>query len=802
MAGQLKKLVRPALVGLLVLAVSTPMTVNVASVHADATEAVAANAGLAGQLTLGSQFTCAIVDGKVYCWGDNHEGQTAQTTGYSNKLPVAVPGISTATQVSAGMIHACALLSSGDVWCWGNNAEKQLGRSTGSDTSSPVAAVVSGVSNAIGIATGFQHSCALISGGTVKCWGTNANGQLGTGTSPSASTATPQSVTGISDATRIVAAQDRTCVLVTSGAVKCWGYATETVMGAGVASTSPTAYATPVSILRNSDAQPVTGLLSLSMSQDTACGVAADKTAWCWGSDMFSQIGSGVNYGVAGAVQFKAPNQSQPLADISQIAAGDNYTCMIRTAGVPWCIGENMGGQLGDGTSSYAFTPVLQSVLEVAKTTVVVAATNHTCSIDTDLTVYCWGTGTVGQIGQGSLDNAYTPVKVKGAAPQAITFAELADKSLGSGDFDVAATSSSGQAVSFTSSTTSVCTVSGTTVKLIAAGTCTVVATRGAYGLYAAATDVSRSFKVGGVKPIVTTGTANAQSTKATLNGTVNTGGVDASVTFTYGTDPALSTGTKTTTAVTKQNLTAEDVSAAVSELSENTKYYFRIEASNSVGSAKGDIKSFTTNKPEGVSVNNGDEFTSSQSVTVSVVGPASATKALLSNDGGFKDAQTFDLVSNAADIPWTLQSSKEGTFTKIVYVRFVSKLGSTLSTQSDDIILDTTKPVISVASAASTSSTGGAVTVARVQQATKAKGVKLTLKGSDTISGIGSIEVRSSAAKAATAVKLKSVAGKTDGKPRSANQTVVLATTAKKLQVRVLDRAGNASAWKTISVK
>ena len=800
MTSPMKKLVRPAVAALLLVGGFVATSADVSIVHADASEAVSANAALAGQLSLGAQFTCAVVEGKVYCWGDNHEGQTAQLSGYNNKLPVAVPGISNAAQVSAGMIHACALLASGEVACWGNNAEKQLGRSTGSDTSSPEAALVSGVSNAIGIATGFQHSCALISGGTVKCWGVNAHGQLGTG-SIGSSTATPQTVTGISGATRIVAAQDRTCVLVAAGAVKCWGYSTETVMGAGVASTSPTDYATPVSIVRSSDLQPVTGLLSLSMSQDTACGVA-DGYAWCWGSDMFSQIGSGVNYGLPGAVQFKAPNQSQPLSDISQISAGDNYTCMIRTGGVPWCIGENMGGQLGDGTQSYAFTPVLQKVLEVAKTTVIVAATNHTCSIDADLTVYCWGTGGVGQIGQGSLDNAYTPVKVKGAAPQAITFAELTDKSLGGGDFAVSATSSSGQEVSFASSTSSVCTVTGSTVKMIAAGTCTIVASRAAYGLYAAASDVSRSFKVGGVKPIVTTGTANGQSTKATLNGSVNTGGVDASVTFTYGTDATLSTGTKTTTAVTKQNLAAEEVSAAISDLTENTKYYFRIEATSSVGSAKGDIKSFTTNRPEGVSVNDGDEFTSSQSVTVSVVGAASAAKAIVSNDGGFKVSETFDLVGNAAQIPWQLQSSKEGTFTKIVYVRFVSKLGSTLSTQSDDIILDTTKPVISTASAAASTSSTGAVTVARVPTAAKAGGVKLTLKGSDTISGIGVIEVRSAASKPATQVKLKTVAGKTDGKPRAANQSVTLATTAKKLQVRVLDRAGNASAWKSISVR
>ena len=230
MTSPLKKLARATFATLLLMGGIASTSADVSVVYADASEAVASNAELAGRLSLGAQFTCAVAEGKVYCWGDNHEGQTAQTSGYNNKLPVAVPGISNATQVSAGMIHACALLASGEVACWGNNAEKQLGRSTGSDTSSPEAALVSGVSNAIGIATGFQHSCALITGGAVKCWGVNAHGQLGTG-STGASTATPQNVTGISTATRIVAAQDRTCVVLAAGAVKCWGYSTETVMG-------------------------------------------------------------------------------------------------------------------------------------------------------------------------------------------------------------------------------------------------------------------------------------------------------------------------------------------------------------------------------------------------------------------------------------------------------------------------------------------------------------------------------------------------------------------------------------------
>ena len=206
-------------------------------------------------------------------------------------------------------------------------------------------------------------------------------------------------------------------------------------------------------------------------------------------------------------------------------------------------------------------------------------------------------------------------------------------------------------------------------------------------------------------------------------------------------TDPKL-VGALTTPAVTRSGTTEEDLSAIVTSLSENTTYYYRIKASNAVGTADGDIKTFATTRPEGVSINDGDEFTASQSVMVSVVGPSTAVKAVLSNDGGFKISETFDLVNNSAEIPWTLQSSREGTFTKIVYVKYVSRFGSTSTPYTDDIILDTTKPAMSTATAAASTPASDAVQVAAVRAAAKG-GVRLIVRGSDTISGIGSVEVR-----------------------------------------------------------
>jgi hypothetical protein len=310
-----------------------------------------------------------------------------------------------------------------------------------------------------------------------------------------------------------------------------------------------------------------------------------------------------------------------------------------------------------------------------------------------------------------------------------------------------------------------------------------------------------KSFKTKGSKPTATTGSASRSASGWTLNGKVNAKDLETSLRFDYGTDAKL-VGAQQTAPKSQTGADDVDVSAAISGLLENTTYYYRIVASNVVGSAEGEIKSFTTTRPEGVSINDADEFTSSQDVLVSVVGPATAVKAILSNDGGFKTSETFDLVNNSAEIKWKLQSSREGTFTKIVYVKFVSRFGSQGQAQTDDIILDTTKPVLATATAVATTPTASAVQVARIDAKAKALGgVKLSLRGSDTISGIGVIEVRSTSNTPASMVTVSRVAGKADGKPRAASQTVTLKTTAKRLQVRVIDRAGNASAWRTITV-
>ena len=133
-------------------------------------------------VTAGIDHTCALlVDNSVKCWGSNGSGQLGDGTTSRRLTPVSVSGISTATAVTAGIFHTCALLADNSVKCWGENGLGQLGDGTSTDNLTAVS--VSGISTATAVtAARYFHTCALLADNSVKCWGRNMDGQLGDGT--------------------------------------------------------------------------------------------------------------------------------------------------------------------------------------------------------------------------------------------------------------------------------------------------------------------------------------------------------------------------------------------------------------------------------------------------------------------------------------------------------------------------------------------------------------------------------------------------------------------------------------------
>jgi alpha-tubulin suppressor-like RCC1 family protein len=148
--------------------------------------------GLCGCLP--SQYCCCGCSNPVgSCWSGTTCGQAWPycSKRQSQLTPLAVAGISTATQVVAGNTHVCVLLASGAIQCWGSNLAGELGNGSTTDSITPVN--VAGISNATQISAGHEVTCARLSTGSVNCWGDNTSGELG---NPSAVGTTPSTVSG------------------------------------------------------------------------------------------------------------------------------------------------------------------------------------------------------------------------------------------------------------------------------------------------------------------------------------------------------------------------------------------------------------------------------------------------------------------------------------------------------------------------------------------------------------------------------------------------------------------------------
>lgn len=341
-------------------------------------------------IAAGDSHSCArLSDGTVKCWGYNGAGQLGDGTSATSYTPVAVTGMTTATEVAAAALgHTCARLSDGTVKCWGANASGQLG--DGTTIGSSTAVVVSGITTATVIATGHAHSCASLSDGTVKCWGANASGQLGDGTFTNSST--PVTVSGISTATSVAAGVKHTCARLSEGAVKCWGDGADGRLGHGAISGSNL----PVAASGISSATTVTAGYSHT------CAVLSDGTAKCWGRNSSGQLGNGT------AISSSTPVTVSGISTATAVAGGASHSCARLAEGAVKC----WGALLGNGAGSTSYTPVAVSGITTA--TAIATGNLFSCASLSDGAVKCWGNNGSGQLGDGTNTSSTTPVTVNG----------------------------------------------------------------------------------------------------------------------------------------------------------------------------------------------------------------------------------------------------------------------------------------------------------------------------------------------------------------------------------------------------
>jgi alpha-tubulin suppressor-like RCC1 family protein len=391
---------------------TTQMAVAPASVPAGVTGPVTGNPRRnATSVATGYSHTCALLNGgTVQCWGANlvgelgintsddngnpssdnnpscaivtRDGLSVPCSGFfhgrpvgnstnrmiSSPVPLTVFGITGVVAVIAGGAYSCALLSSGTVQCWGYNQYGELGNGSTVDSSVPVK--VSGITGAVALTGGWKHVCALLAGGTVQCWGYNQYGELGNGST--ADSAVPMKVSGITSAISVVAGSGHTCALLADGTVQCWGQYV-------AFHHSLTSYGR----LDNGTA-----------ASGTTCALLTGGTVECWGGRAAFDLDKGVTTGSL------APVTVSGIANATAVAAGNGHTCALLTGGTVRCWGYNEFGQLGNGAATSSLVPV--TVSGITNATAVAAGNGHTCAVLTGGTVQCWGCNDYGQLGNGA----------------------------------------------------------------------------------------------------------------------------------------------------------------------------------------------------------------------------------------------------------------------------------------------------------------------------------------------------------------------------------------------------------------
>lgn len=342
-------------------------------------------------LAAGKAHTCAIVeDGAVKCWGDNGSGQLGDGTTGSSDVPVSVAGVTGAVSLAAGGDHTCSLSATGAVHCWGSNGAGQLGDGSTEDRATPVAVEGLG-SGVLAVATGESHSCALLGDRSVRCWGDNGSGQLGTGdTSPSA---VPVAVRDLPPrSTGVAVGSGYTCVVFTGRTVRCWGDNSDGQLGVG-------------DLAPRLRWEPVIGLPRSSFvaaGDSHACVVTQEGIVTCWGSNWAGQLGT-----TLAATHAAAPLAVPGLAGrFVAVSAGYDRSCAITDAGGVAC----WGGQVVDPATDPS---VALPVLSLTGVRDVAVGGFHTCAA-ADEQVWCWGSDDRGQLGTGGTPAGAEPVLVAG----------------------------------------------------------------------------------------------------------------------------------------------------------------------------------------------------------------------------------------------------------------------------------------------------------------------------------------------------------------------------------------------------
>jgi alpha-tubulin suppressor-like RCC1 family protein len=289
--------------------------------------------------------------------------------------------------LSVGVGHTCAVLSGGRLVCWGSNSEGELGQSIGgSSISYPIEVPLT--AEAHDVACGWDFTCAIVgSDHHVECFGWNDEGQLGDGSTDNHSTPAP--VPGVTNARLIDAGSATACVVGDLGgatdSVICWGDNGTGQVGSG---------STELSVL-TPEAVAITGATQIAVGGNHACAIQGGGLH-CWGSDICGELG------ISDGGSLSTPTSVPGLGTVTAVSTGTDSTCAI-SDGSLFCWGNNEVKQAGQATGDIHMT--VQPVDIPGGTPERLAdgvGGFHACAVLTDGQVFCWGEANL--LGAGPMD--------------------------------------------------------------------------------------------------------------------------------------------------------------------------------------------------------------------------------------------------------------------------------------------------------------------------------------------------------------------------------------------------------------
>lgn len=329
-------------------------------------------------VAISNYHMCGILeDGPTVCWGRNTSGQLGNGSTTSSDVPVKVVGLDSGVKaVSVGDESSCALMNDGGVKCWGSNGNGQLGGGASQASAMPTSSIpvaVPGIDDAKALAIGNLHGCVLTTASDVKCWGSNASGQIGIGDKmlgiqpvTAVPLGKPASVLGVSGY--------NTCAILTDGSVWCFGnWATSVyINGSG--------YEARASWVPKTVNLGGRLAASLTVGPGHACVMTTDAKGMCWGTHTMGSLLDGKYNG------YWSYDPPKLVFDgITSMSAGSAYTCYRMSNGSSGCIGLS--------TDSRTSMPAANDVVDI------ITGPRNGCLIKADRTMQCWGANDMGQRG-------------------------------------------------------------------------------------------------------------------------------------------------------------------------------------------------------------------------------------------------------------------------------------------------------------------------------------------------------------------------------------------------------------------